>query len=128
MGRMLVNIDVADLDDGTRFYTEALGMRVGRRFGRAAVELLGWEAPVYLLVKQDGSAPFPDAPSPRDFRRHWTPVHLDVAVDDLDAAVARATAAGARLEGAPTQHAWGKLAVLSEPLGHGFCFIPVVGR
>lgn len=119
---------MADLDEGIRFYTEALGMRVGRRFGRAAVELLGWEAPVYLLVKQDGSAPFLDAPSPRDFRRHWTPVHLDFAVDDLDAAVARATGAGARLEGAPAEHTWGKLAVLSDPFGHGFCLIQFVGR
>lgn len=128
MSRMLVNIDVDDLEEGTRFYTEALGMRVGRRFGRTAVELLGAEAPLYLLVKEDGTAPFPDAPSRRDYRRHWTPVHLDFAVDDLDAAIARAAAAGARLEGAPSEHRWGKLALLSDPFGHGLCLLQFVGR
>jgi catechol 2,3-dioxygenase-like lactoylglutathione lyase family enzyme len=126
--RMLVNIDVDDLEKGTRFYTEALGMRVGRRFGRVAVELLGAEAPVYLLVKEDGTAPFPDAPSRRDYRRHWTPVHLDFAVDDLDAAIRQATDAGARLEGAPSVHKWGKLAVFSDPFGHGLCLIQFLGR
>jgi catechol 2,3-dioxygenase-like lactoylglutathione lyase family enzyme len=30
---MLVNIDVDDLERGIRFYTEALGLRVERRFG-----------------------------------------------------------------------------------------------
>ena len=34
----------------------------------------------------------------RDYGRHWTPVHLDIVVDDVDAAVARAVAAGATLE------------------------------
>lgn len=125
---MLVNIDVDDLEKGIRFYTGALGMRVGRRFGRAAVELLGAEAPLYLLVKEDGTAPFLDALSRRDYRRHWTPVHLDFAVDDLDAAVTRATSAGARLEGAPSEHKWGKLALLSDPFGHGLCLIQFVGR
>ena len=38
MGRMLVNIDVDDLERATRFYTQALGLRVGRRFGAAAIE------------------------------------------------------------------------------------------
>jgi catechol 2,3-dioxygenase-like lactoylglutathione lyase family enzyme len=119
---------VDDLERGIRFYTEALGLRVGRRFGRVAVELLGAEAPIYLLRKKDSTAPFPDAPAPRDYRRHWTPVHLDFSVDDLDAAVATATAAGARLQGAPSEHAWGKMALLSDPFGHGFCLLQFLGR
>jgi catechol 2,3-dioxygenase-like lactoylglutathione lyase family enzyme len=90
MSCLLVNIDVDDLDRGIRFYTGALGLRIGRRFGAAAVELLGAEVPIYLLVKRAGTTPFAGGRWGRDYRRHWTPVHLDFAVDDLDVAVERA--------------------------------------
>jgi lactoylglutathione lyase len=50
-------------------------------------------------------------------------VHLDVAVADLDAAVARAESAGARREGDISEHTWGRLALLSDPFGHGFCLL-----
>jgi len=128
MARLLVNVDVEDLEKGIRFYSEGLGLRVGRRFGEGGVELLGAEAPIYLLVKGDGTAPFQDAPSPRDYRRHWTPVHLDFVVEDLEAAIQKATAAGARLQGAPTEYRWGTLALLSDPFGNGFCLLQFKGR
>lgn len=60
--------------------------------------------------------------------RHWTPVHLDFVVPDLDAAIDRARLAGATLEGAPTTHAYGRLALLADPFGHGFCLIEFTGR
>jgi len=59
----------------------------------------------------------------RDYRRHWTPVHLDLVVDDLDASVERATASGAKLEVPAQSFAWGRIATLSDPFGHGFCLI-----
>ena len=52
---LLVNIDVEDLDRGTRFYCDALGLRVGRRFD-GWVELVGADAPVYLVPKPSGTA------------------------------------------------------------------------
>jgi hypothetical protein len=59
MSRLLVNIDDVDyLDRGIRFYTGALGHRGGRRFSADAVELLGAEVPIYLLVKRAGTTPF----------------------------------------------------------------------
>ena len=39
--RMLVNIDVDDVAKGAEFYTKALGLTVGRKFGHDAIELLG---------------------------------------------------------------------------------------
>jgi catechol 2,3-dioxygenase-like lactoylglutathione lyase family enzyme len=88
---LLVNIDVDDLERATAFYTAALPLRVGRRFGGGgAVELLGAGAPIYLLAKPAGSGGAPGAA--RGYGRHWTPVHLDFAVDDLDAAVVQAVA------------------------------------
>jgi predicted enzyme related to lactoylglutathione lyase len=50
-------------------------------------------------------------------------VHLDFAVPDLDAALAKAVAAGARLELPVQSFVWGRQACLSDPFGHGFCLV-----
>jgi catechol 2,3-dioxygenase-like lactoylglutathione lyase family enzyme len=99
MNRLLVNIDVPDLARAEAFYCAVFGLRPARRFGPHGVELLGLDAPLYLLMKSEGSTATPGAEARRDYRRHWTPLHLDLVVDDLDAAVARAVAAGAVAEG-----------------------------
>ncbi|MGE3292675.1 MAG: VOC family protein [Geminicoccaceae bacterium] len=119
--QLLVNIDVDDLDRAVSFYTAMLGLRVGRRFGTGGVELIGGGAPIYLLAKEAGSEGAPGAR--RGYARHWTPIHLDFVVAGLDAAVARAVAAGAVLEAPATTRAWGSIAMLADPFGHGFCLI-----
>ena len=119
---ILVNIDVPDLAAAERFYTQAFGLRPARRFGEAGLELLGAPAPIYLLAKAAGSAPFPGG-GRRDYGRHWTPVHLDFVVDDVAAARDRAVAAGAVLERDVEQHAWGQIAYLADPFGNGFCVL-----
>jgi predicted enzyme related to lactoylglutathione lyase len=128
MPELLANIDVDDLPCATAFYTAALGLRVGRRLGTFGVELLGAALPLFLLAKPPGSLPFGGATVGRSYARHWTPVHLDFAVDDLDDAVATACAAGARLEGEPSQHAFGRMATLADPFGHGLCLIEFNAR
>ncbi|HXU81262.1 MAG TPA: VOC family protein [Polyangia bacterium] len=128
MARLLVNVDVDDLEKATRFYSEAFGLSVGRRFGPYAVELLGAEAPIYLLVKKPATPPFDGAPPSRTYQRHWTPVHMDFAVDDVDAAVARALAAGATQEGPIKDNKWGRMALMADPFGHGFCLLQFTGR
>ena len=124
--KLLVNIDVGDLEKATRFYCEALGLRIGRRFD-GSTELLGSDAPIYLLENATGTQAFSRGQK-RDYARHWTPVHLDFAVADLPAAVARALAAGARLEQDIAAHAWGRIAMFSDPFGNGFCLIEFHGR
>lgn len=128
MPRILVNLDVDDIERAVTFYTAALELSVGRRFDSAFVELLGAEAPIYLLQKKRATSPFAGADQGRSYARHWTPLHLDFVVPDLDAALARAVAAGAMLESPPSQHAYGRLALLSDPFGHGFCLLQFQGR
>jgi predicted enzyme related to lactoylglutathione lyase len=128
MPRILLNLDVDDIDRAVAFYTEAFELRVGRRFDSAFIELLGAEVPIYLLLKSTGSEPFEGAQRTRDYTRHWTPLHLDFVVADLDAALTRALAAGAVLESAPSQHAYGRLALLHDPFGHGFCLLQFEGK
>ncbi|MFK4507863.1 VOC family protein [Bradyrhizobium daqingense] len=117
----LLNIDVPDVTAATTFYTEAFGLTVGRRFGTDFVELKGWPAPVYLLAKQAGTVGA--GGDRRRYERHWTPVHIDIVVDDVDAAVERALRAGAILEVAASDAPYGRIAMLADPFGHGFCLL-----
>lgn len=128
MPRLLVNVDVDDLARAADFYVRALGLRVGRHLGSEALELLGADAPLFLLAAAPGTAPFQGGTARRDYGRHWTPVHLDFAVEDIDQAVRRAVAAGARLDVPVAEHEYGKLAVLADPFGHGFCLVQLEGR
>lgn len=123
---LLVNIDVPDLERAVAFYAAAFGLTPTRRIGATVAELGGFEAPLYLIEKPQGSEPAPGAR--RDYARHWTPVHLDVVVDDVEAARDRAVAVGAMLERDVEAAAFGRIAVLSDPFGHGFCLIEFRGR
>lgn len=131
---LLVNLDVPDIAAAERLYAAAFGLTAGRRFGDAALELLGAAVPLYLLRQPAGSTGA--AGQPRDYGRHWTPLHLDVAVNDLETALDRALAAGfaaddlaerpqdpraarASIRSAP----WGRLVRLADPFGHGWCLI-----
>lgn len=126
MPALLVNIDVPDVIAAERFYCAAFGLRPGRRFD-GAMELLGLASPIYLLQNAAGTQATP-ADSTRDYTRHWTPVHLDLAVDDLDEALALAVAAGALVERGPETRRWGRIAVLADPFGHGICLLQFLGE
>jgi predicted enzyme related to lactoylglutathione lyase len=127
MAQLLVNLDVDDMEHAVEFYTRGLGLQLGRRFDNGFIELLGAQAPIYLLRKASGTQPFVGAPMARDYSRHWTPVHLDFVVPDLDVALTRAVGAGAVLEGTPSDQVYGRLALLSDPFGHGFCLLEFRG-
>jgi catechol 2,3-dioxygenase-like lactoylglutathione lyase family enzyme len=121
-------IDVPDVERAIDFYTRGIGLVVGRRFDAGWVELIGGPVPLDLLGRAAGTPanPAPSAPA-RAYRRHWTPVHLDFEVADLDAAVERARAAGATVEGELGSYAWGRIARLADPFGHGFCMLEFRG-
>ena len=127
--QLLVNVDVDDIERAIEFYRAAFGLHLGRRlFGGSVAEMLGASSMIYLLAKPAGTLPWPQASSARDYHRHWTPVHLDFEVADIGMAVERAVAAGARLENEPRFFDWGRLAMLSDPFGHGFCLLQFTDR
>jgi len=86
----------------------------------------GWPVRLYLLQKPEGSVGA--AVSLRRYDRHWTPVHLDEVVKDVEAALARAIAAGAHAETEIKTAAWGKIVTIVDPFGHGLCLIEFLGR
>lgn len=125
---VLINVDVDDLERGRAFYCGLFGLTVSRRLGDIALELSGAAAPIYLLQRAANTQASSQAAATRTYVRHWTPVHMDFVVEDVDATVARAVAAGAVLEDPVTTHVWGRIAHLSDPFGHGICILQFLNR
>lgn len=125
---LLINIDVDDLERAVGFYSAAFGLRIGRRFGGLGVEMLGSSAPIYLLVKEAGTLASDTTSQVRSYKRHWTPTHLDFIVEEIEGATKKAVQAGARLEKPIVTYKWGRLALMADPFGHGFCFVQFLGR
>jgi len=124
----LVNVDVDDLDKAIAFYTSTFGLRIGRRFGADGVEILGGSAPLYLLVKSAATPAWPGTAQVRSYERHWTPVHLDFVVEEIESTVAQALLNGATIDVPVATHNWGRIAVLADPFGNGFCIVQFLGR
>ena len=64
---------------------------------------------------------------PRSYERHWTPVHLDFIVGDLDATISRLTALGASLDRGVKSREYGRIANMADPFGNGFDLIEFSG-
>jgi predicted enzyme related to lactoylglutathione lyase len=120
-------IEVADLERGIAFYCDGLGLSLKRRFGPSWVELDGANLPIFLLGDRPPTAELGGTQVQRSFERHWTPVHLDFIVPDLDAAVARLTGLGATLDRGIQQRDYGRMANLADPFGNGFDLIEFSG-
>src|SRR5262245_57337518 len=93
-----VSIDVPNLAKGIAFYCGAFGFSEKAKPVHGVAVLHGLKMELCLLEKPVGSRPSPSTDDRRKFKRHWTPVHLDFHVDDLQAALRRIEALGARRE------------------------------
>lgn len=121
--RILINIDVPDLARAIDFYTQAVGLVHSRTIDNDVAELEGASSTVYLLQKSAGSPVSPHAQAVRQYARHWTAVHLDFVVDNLQDATERALKAGATCESECVEWMGSKCITFSDPFGHGFCLI-----
>lgn len=119
--RTIVNIDVPELQRAIEFYTAALDLQLSRIIDGDVAELTGASSMVYLLANPAGTTTL--AENPRDYRRHWTPVHIDFVVDDVEQSAQRALAAGAVCEGGCVLWRGSKCITFADPFGHGFCLI-----
>lgn len=123
MPSVSISIDVPHLEEGVRFYAEAFGFE---KFASPApgVALLHAEnLNICLLEKNPGSRAASGTADLRRYERHWTPVHLDIHVTDLEAALAKALQAGAKQENLFKNAEHGSAAFCSDPFGHGFCLL-----
>ena len=121
MTAVKICIDVADLDEASAFYGQALEcIEVGRT--ARTVRLTAGAAELYLMLRPAGSMPFPAAAEGRSFARHWTPVHLDFSVEAVERSTSEITKLGGIVEGQESGD-WGSLTRCADPFGNGFCLV-----
>lgn len=126
--RIIVNIDVPELGPAITFYSEALGLVHNRTIEGDVAELIGASSVIYLLQKAPGSPVASTQPDAREYNRHWTPVHVDFVVDDINEATRRAVDAGAIRESECVEWMTSKCITFSDPFGNGFCLIEFLGE
>lgn len=121
--RYAVTIDVPWMDEGLKFYRDALGLtEVARPFPIYVILQCG-AATIGLMEKQAGTKPAKGSEDVRRYDRHWTPVHIDFHVDDFEATLTKAINAGAKCEEKYLMEGRPPVAFCSDPFGNGFCLI-----
>jgi predicted enzyme related to lactoylglutathione lyase len=121
--RVHVSIDVPDLEAGLQFYGSVFGfVATARPFPTMAV-LDANNVTMCMHEKAAGTQSSPGGGELRRYERHWTPVHLDVHVSDLDAVLARVRAGGGAIESEFRTQGPKPVAFCSDPFGNGFCVI-----
>ncbi len=123
-----VSIDVPNLDDGIRFYRDALGLaEIARPIATYAILQCG-ASRIGLMEKPSGSKPAKGSDDVRRYERHWTPVHIDFQVNDFEAVLARALDAGALCEQKFDVPGRPPIAFCSDPFGNGFCILGATSK
>ena len=123
MTSVSVSVDVPDLAEAVQFYARAFGLSKSSEPVPGVAVLRAQGIEICLLEKRAGSQASTRTTETRHYERHWTPVHLDIHVDDLETALAKAVAAGATQEQFFENPEHGSVAFCSDPFGHGFCLI-----
>lgn len=118
-----ISIDVPDLDAGLRFYTAVFGFVENARPFPAMAVLDANNVTVCMHEKPAGSKSSPEGAELRHYERHWTPVHLDLHVPDLDAVLTLVRAQGGTIEREFRTQGPKPVAFCSDPFGNGFCVI-----
>ena len=125
MAEVSICIDVSDMDKAILFYTKALGC-VELRAGEDTTKLNTDNVNIFLLKKEANSNPLVVGISTRNYERHWTPVHLDFNVSEIDKVVSLVQEFGGVHEGSESGD-WGAVAYCSDPFGNGFCLCQING-
>lgn len=125
---LLINIDVPQLAAGVTFYEQGLGFTFRRYlFQRSVGEMFLGPLRIFLIEQAEGAIAVAGSTLSRAYEDHWTPIHLDLVVEDLPDRVERALRAGARAFGGVSAYDWGLLQRMRDPFGHGFCLIAFHG-
>ena len=126
MLRLSICIDVPNLNSATRFYCDALGcVLTEQKATHNTVTVAG--TTIHLSLKDPGSSATGTGTCPRTYERHWTPVHLDFYVKDIDSVTGAIERLGGTVENSKKGD-WGAAAFCADPFGNGFCLIVVHGE
>jgi len=119
MAKISVCIDVAEMDKAIQFYTKALGCELVKK-GPEYSELIADGLTIYLGENAAGTNPLIDGDAIRNYNRHWTPIHLDFTVSNLEECVSSVIRLGGVKE-EEKRGDWGSIAFCADPFGNGFC-------
>lgn len=119
MSKISVCIDVSEMKKAIKFYTQALGCQLIKEADEYT-ELSFDGLRVYLAARENDSNPLVKGEAVRSFERHWTPVHLDFHVSDIDRCISSIIELGGQKEGGSSGN-WGTAAFCADPFGNGFC-------
>jgi predicted enzyme related to lactoylglutathione lyase len=119
-GQVSVSIDVDDIEQAVSFYTDALECGAKSVYSDQWVVLQCGGLDIHLLKKEVGT--LGAGGEQRHFGRHWTPVHLDFGVDDIDEAMQRVKRSGGSVDDFAHSEA-ADIAHCADPFGNGFCVI-----
>ena len=78
-----ISIDVPDMTKAIAFYSKALACTVVRE-GEKISQLSADNIKIYLFNKAAGTNPLIRGTSSRQYDRHWTPVHLDFIISNIE--------------------------------------------
>lgn len=121
MARVTICIDVSDLPLATRFYCDAIGCLL-EKTQESHNTLFSDGVTVQLLLRAEGTKANSTPGCIRSYERHWTPVHLDFEVSDIDEAVERVERHRGVVEEVKRGD-WGAAAHCVDPFGNGFCLL-----
>lgn len=110
-----VTIDSEDPRRQAEFWGAVLGCEVQP----AGTDRPGW----YRLQPRGPEGPFVNLQPAGEPKTGKVRIHLDVLVDDLEAAVARVVALGGVDRGSREHLPRGRIAVLQDPEGNEFCLL-----
>jgi predicted enzyme related to lactoylglutathione lyase len=118
--KVSVSIDVANMRQALDFYTQALGCELKKEYSD------GWQvvaiAGVAIHLQQKDAGSVAAGKHLRDYKRHWTPVHLDYTVEDIRQTCLAIEEHGGSVESQSFSEQ-ADIANCADPFGNGFCVI-----
>ena len=123
MANVSVCIDVLDIKKATQFYANALECDIKNEEKKSS-QLTAENITIHLLEKEEKTNPLVNESASRHYSRHWTPVHLDFSVNDVEKTLSLIQKFGGTVEG-KEEGDWGIAAFCADPFGNGFCVIKI---
>ncbi len=105
-----MGIDVNDIGRAERFWTSLLGLKVSERIEEGS--------DIYVNFESQGGDPYFYIQLVPEKKTAKTRLHLDITVDDMEAAVSRAEELGAKKVQAFTINT-----IMEDPDGNEFCLV-----
>lgn len=115
-----ISIDVGDLAQATAFYVDALSCTLKKTYSETWTVVTIGTLDIHLLEKKEGT--IGASKQERSYERHWTPVHLDFGVENVDSASNLVEEHGGVVEGIEKGEG-ADIAFCADPYGNGFCLI-----